>query len=86
MALWGLAVWGGLLGCALLIIKKRLATLVLLISFVCMMVTTINNYVLGSAMEHFGSPGLLIFTALIFLVSLGLWRYARAMQTRGVLK
>ncbi len=84
VAFWAIAVWGGLLGAALLLLRKRVAVPMLLASFVAMVVTAIQNYFLSNGMEVLGTVGVL-FTILIFLVALGLWRYARAMARRGVL-
>jgi hypothetical protein len=85
IAFWALAVWGGVLGTVLLLLKKRWAVGVLLVSLVSMVVTTIHNYFLSDGMEHMGDPFSLVFTALIFLFSLGLFLYARAMKNKGVL-
>jgi hypothetical protein len=50
-----------------------------------MAITTFYNYVLSNAMEIFGDVGSNVFTAVIFLVALGLFLYARAMDKKGVL-
>lgn len=84
VALWALAVWGGLLGTVLLLLKKRLAAPVLLGSFVAMVVTTFHNFVVADGLEVIGGTGL-AFSAVIFVVGLALWLYARAMARRGVL-
>ena len=85
VAFWALAVWGGVLGSVLLLLRKRLAVLVFLVSFVAMVITTFHNYVLSNGMEIFGDVGSNVFTAVIFLVALGLFLYARAMDKKGVL-
>ena len=85
IAFWALAVWGGVLGTVLLLLRKRWAVGVLLVSLVSMVVTTIHNYFLSDGMEHMGDPFSLVFSALIFLFALGLFLYARAMKNRGVL-
>ena len=41
---------------------------------------------LWNAMEVMGDTFSLVFTAILFLVSIGLYLYARAMQKRGVLR
>lgn len=85
VAFWALAVWGGVLGAVLLLLRKRLAVGVFLVSLLSMVVTAIHNYVLSDGMEFMGDPFSLFFTALIFLFALGLYLYARAMKNRGVL-
>ncbi len=84
VAFWAVAVWGGLLGVVLLLMRKRLAVPVLLISFLSMVVTAIRNYVFASGMDVTGGAGL-AFTVVIFVVALGLWLYGRRMARTRVL-
>jgi hypothetical protein len=85
IAAWAIAVWGGVLGALLLLLRRRLAVWVLLASLVAMVVTTFQNYVLSNGLEVFADAGSKVFTAVIFVVALGLFLYARAMHKRGVL-
>jgi hypothetical protein len=85
VAAWAIGVWGGVLGSLLLLLRRRLAAGVFLASLLAMVVTTIHNYVLSNGMEVIGDTFSLGFTAVIFLVALGLYFYARAMDRRGVL-
>lgn len=84
VAFWALAVWGGVLGALLLLLRKRLAVPVLLVSFLSMIVTAFHNFFLSDGLEVMGGVGLM-FSGLIFVFALGLWLYARAMAKRGVL-
>ena len=84
VAFWALAVWGGVLGTLLLLLKRHLAVRVLLVSFLAMIVTSIHNFFLSNGLEVMGGAGLL-FSVLIFVFALGLWLYARSMAQRGVL-
>ena len=84
-AFWAIAVWGGLLGAVLLLMRKRLAFPVLLLSFLAMLVTTIHHYGFANGLEVLGGGGTLIFSGVIFLVALLLVFYARAMSRRRVL-
>ncbi|MBT8404491.1 MAG: hypothetical protein KJP18_11575 [Gemmatimonadetes bacterium] len=81
---WAIAVWGGVAGAVLLLLRKRLAAPVLLASFLSMVVTAFHNFVLANGVEIMGTTGA-IFSVLIFVIALGLWLYARAMVGRGVL-
>ncbi len=81
---WALAVWGGLLGAILLLLRKRLAVNVLLLSFVSMVITSIHNFLLADGLAIMGGTGV-VFSVFIFAVALGLWLYARGMAERGVL-
>ncbi len=81
---WAIAVWGGVLGSILLLLRKGIAVWVLLASFLCMIVTSIHNYFIADGLKVMGSTGAL-FSALIFVVALGLYLYARVMKNRGVI-
>jgi hypothetical protein len=85
IATWALAVWCGVAGAVLLLLRKRVAEPVFLISLIAMVLTTIYNYGMSNGLEVMGGAGSLMFTAVIFLVALGLWLYARAMRARGVI-
>ena len=85
VATWAIAVWGGVLGAILLLMRNKLAVWVLLASFVAMAITAFHNYVLSNGMEVVGDAFSLGFSALIFLVALALFLYARTMQKQGVL-
>jgi hypothetical protein len=84
VAFWALAVWGGLLGTILLLLRKRSAVSVLLFSFLAMIVTSFQNFVLSNGIDVMGGAGV-AFSGLIFLIALGLWLYGRVMAQRGVL-
>ena len=85
VALWALAVWGGVLGALLVLARKRRAVLVLVVSLLAMAGTAIHNF--GSANGLYATAGTGAgFVLLIFLVALGLWLYARVMRERGVLR
>ena len=85
-AAWAIAVWGGVIGCIILLLRKGVAVEVLLASFIAMAVTAFHNYVLSNGMEVVGDTFSLVFTGIIFIVGLALYLYAKAMRTRGVLK
>jgi hypothetical protein len=82
---WAIAVWGGVLGSVLLLLRKRLAVGVFLVSFLAMVVTSFHNFVLSDGLEVMGGPGALVFSALVFVFALFLYLYARVMRGRGVL-
>ncbi len=86
VAAWAIAVWAGVLGAALLLLRKRLAVPVFLVSLVAMVIATFHNYVLSDGMEVMGKDAMALgFTVVIFLVAIALILYARAMQKRGTL-
>jgi hypothetical protein len=85
VACWAIAVWGALLGSVLLLMRRRLAVPVFLVALVAFVLTAIYNYVLSAGLEVMGDAFSLAFTGVIFVVSVALYLYARAMQKRGVL-
>lgn len=85
VAAWAIAVWGGVLGAVLLLMRKRLAEHVFLVSFLAMVLTTLYSYVLSDGMDVFEGVGSHVFSALIFVVALALYLYARHLRKRGVL-
>ena len=84
VASWALAVWGGALGALLMLLRKRLAVAVLLVSLLAMSVTGVHNVFAVNGLYETGGTGP-VFILLIFLVALSLWFYARAMRERGTL-
>ncbi|GMR14170.1 MAG: hypothetical protein BMS9Abin29_2409 [Gemmatimonadota bacterium] len=84
VAFWALAVWGGVLGALLVLLRRSLAVLVLLVSLLAMIVTAMHNFFFANGLYATGGTGL-AFILLIFVFALGLWLYARAMGERGVL-
>jgi len=85
VATWAIAVWGSVLGAVLLLLRRRYAVWVFLASLVAMTLTAFQNYVLSNGMEIMGDAFALGFTAAIFLISLLLFLYARAMHARKIL-
>jgi len=84
VACWAIAVWGAVLGSVLLLLRKRLAEPVFLVALVAMVATTIHNFLLSDGMQVMGS-GAVAFSAVIFVVAVGLYLYARNLVRRGVL-
>lgn len=85
MAIYAIAVWGGLVGCILLLLRMRLSALVLLASFIATVISFIW-YLLIADMPMEMNAGQWAFTAAILIVSLLLVLYSRAMARAGVLK
>jgi ribose/xylose/arabinose/galactoside ABC-type transport system permease subunit len=84
-AAWAIAVWGGVVGAVLLLLRRRLAVPVFLASLVAMVLTTVHNYVLSNGLDIFQDAGSRAFTCVIFVIALALFLYARAAAKRGVL-
>lgn len=86
IALWAIAVWGGLLGTIALLLRKRLATPILIASTLAMLITTVRNYVFSDGMKFMGDATSLAITTAIVVIGVALIFYARAMANRGVLR
>ena len=86
VAFWAIAVWGGVVGAVLLLLRKKMAAGVLLVSFLSMVVTTIHNFGLSNGFEVMGGAFELAFSGAIFVVALLLYLYAKAANNRGVLR
>jgi hypothetical protein len=48
---FAVAVWGGALGCLLLLLKKKLATPVLILSFIGIVVQMIHSFFIANSIE-----------------------------------
>ena len=83
---WGVAVWGGVLGSLLLLLRRRQASHLLLASTICIVLTDFHNFALSDGMSVMGGAGPLIFAAIILAVGVLLFIYARAITNRRVLR
>jgi len=86
IAAWAIGVWGGVVGSLLLLARRRLAVPVFLASLLGMVVTTFHNYLLSDGLKVMGDAASLGITAVILVIGLGLFLYARAMRQRGILR
>lgn len=84
VAAWAVAVWGALLGSIALLLRQAWAAWAFGVSIAGMALTTIHNFVLTDGAELMG-PGAMAFSAVIWVIALALFSYARAMTRRGVL-
>jgi hypothetical protein len=85
VAAWAIAVWSSLLGSLCLLLRKGWAVQLFGIALAGMVVTAFYNFVLTDGMAMMGAGGA-IFTAVIWLIAISLFFYARAMAKRGVLR
>ncbi|MBY6185543.1 hypothetical protein KUV89_02690 [Marinobacter hydrocarbonoclasticus] len=77
VAAWAIAVWGGVLGSVLLLMRKALAVPVFLLSLLAMVLTTLHNFVLADGFAVMGDSFTLAFTSTIFLIALLLFLYSK---------
>jgi hypothetical protein len=85
VAFWAIGVFGGVIGCILLLLKNRLASLVLLVSFIGAIVSNLGGLFLLGGMKVMQETGGLGFTAVPIVIGALLAYYAHAMSKKGVL-
>lgn len=85
IAVWAIGVWGGVLGCLLILMKKKLATSVLSASFGASFVLTIYNYGFYDGFVAAGDTFSIVFAIVIVVVAYALLWYANIQLKRGVL-
>jgi len=85
VAAWAIAVWSSLLGSLCLLLRKAWAVPLFGIALAGMVFTALYNFVLTDGMAMVGTGGL-VFTAVIWVIAISLFIYARAMARRGVLR
>ena len=85
VAFWAVGVFGGVVGCLLLLLKNRLAFHVLLASAIGAAVSSLGGLFLLGGMKVMRETGALGFTVFPVIFAAFLAYYARAMSKRGVL-
>ena len=85
VAFWAIGVFGGVIGCLLLLLKNRLAFHVLLASVIGAIVSNLGGLFLLGGMEVMRETSGLGFTVFPIIFGAFLAYYARAMSKRGVL-
>lgn len=82
---FALAVWGGLLGSLLLLIRKKLATTVLIVSFAGIVVQMCHAFFMTNSIEVYG-PGGLIMPVMVLAFGAYLIYFSRNAAANGVLQ
>ena len=75
MPLWAtiaftIAVWGGTVGCILLLLRRKLSTPILILSLVAILVQMYHSFFVSNSFEVFGPGGLIMP---IMIVVIGIW-------------
>ena len=86
VAFWAIGVFGGVIGCLLLLLKNRLAFHVLLGSVIGAIVSNLGGLFLLGGMEVMGGTSALGLTVFPIIFAAFLAYYARAMSKKGVLR
>lgn len=85
VAFWAIGVFGGVIGCLLLLFRKRLASHVLLASAIGTTATTLGGLFLLGGLEVMRETDALGVTLFPIAVTAFLAYYARTMSKKGVL-
>ena len=83
-AAFALAVFGGALGCILLLLRKKLATFVFIISFISILAQMTYNLLMSKAIEVYGPEGMIMPIMVIVIGAFLVW-YSKKMQSNGIL-
>ncbi|MDE1466124.1 hypothetical protein [Aurantiacibacter sp. D1-12] len=86
VAFWAMGVWGAFIGSALILLRRKLAVTSFGISIVGLIGTTYYERFVGDLPESFNTAGQYAFAAAIWIITIALFFYARAMTARGVLR
>lgn len=85
-AAWALGVWGSVAGSALLLLRSRWAMWAFALSLFGLIGTSIYTIGLTDGITIMGGLGPLIFSVVVWAITIALFFYARAMHARGVLQ
>lgn len=83
---WAFGVWGAFFGSVALLLRSRWAVWLFGLSLLGMVVSTIYTFGLSEGAEIMGTGGAMIFTAIIWIVAIFLFVYARWLAKKGVLR
>lgn len=83
--MWGIAVWGSMLGVLLLLAKKRFAVEAYIVGLLTYCLAMIRQYSFTDFTELFPETSYPVMSVVVFILLLGQLLYARAMANRGVL-
>ena len=85
VVVWAIGVFGGVIGCILLLLKKRLASPVLLVSLIGAIASNLGGLFLLGGMKVMQETGGVGFTAVPIVIGAFLAYYAHAVKKKGVL-
>jgi hypothetical protein len=83
-AAFAIAVWGGTLGCVLLLLRKKWATTVLIISFLGIVMQMVHAFFIANSIEVYG-PGGMIMPAMVLIIGAWLVWYSKGAEKKGLI-
>ena len=81
---YAIAVFGGALASILLLLRKKLATFVFILSFVGIVAQISYNFLMSNAVEVYG-PGGMIMPIMVLVIGAFLVWYSKKMEGQGVI-
>ncbi len=81
-AAFAIAVFAGLLGCVLLLMKKKLAKPVFLISLIGIVIQMFYNFFMSRAAEVYGPDGM-VMPVMVIIIGVFLYYYAKKSEAKG---
>jgi hypothetical protein len=85
VVVWAIGVFGGVIGCILLLLKKRLASPVLLVSLIGAIASNLGGLFLLGGMKVLQETAVWVSPAVPIVIGAFLAYYAHAMKKKGVL-
>lgn len=82
---YALAVFGGAIGCLLLLLRKKIAIWPLLLSLVCVLVQQGYSRFATDIMSEVDSANKIMYAMIVVIAIFLVW-FAKAMTTRGILR
>ena len=81
-AAFAIAVFGGAIGCILLLLRKKMATTLFIVSLIGVLVQMAYNFMMSKAAEVYG-PGGMIMPVMVILIGFFLVWYSKQSTTKG---
>lgn len=79
---FAIAVWGSTLACVLLLLKKKLATVIFIISFAGILVQMVHAFFMANSIEVYG-PGGLVMPIMVLAIGAALIFFSRKAVANG---
>ena len=83
---FAIAVWGGLLGCIALLLRKKWARPIFLLSLIGILVQNGYYFFMTNATEVFGQFQAIVMPLLVIIIGIALLLFARSSTAKGWLK
>lgn len=80
---FALAVWGGVLGCIALLLRKKWAKPILVVSLIGILGQMIYSWFMTNAVEAFGTVQGIVIPTLVILIGIGLYLFAKSGIRKG---